>query len=218
MTKIGSGSTSTRKSASPSRTGTAKKARKSGGAKRKRRTTGTKTTDKARISKDAKAAPQAGNTAHTNALGQNFGAAPARKSGKPDPMNPAPGGPTGAHQAKGTGYFPSNSKMEGGFNDRKGNKLATLQDYLEGKSKYVSVAMDKNQKIPYGKNLTIKELDAKYKDQLKAMGKEHIDVRVVDTGGAFTNKGTGRIDIATRDRKASLDPTINGPLTLNFGE
>ncbi|MBX3168644.1 MAG: hypothetical protein KF760_14605 [Candidatus Eremiobacteraeota bacterium] len=133
-------------------------------------------------------------------------------------MNPAAGGPSGVHKSRGTGYYPSNSKMEGGFNDRKGNKLATLQDFLEGKSKYVSVAMDKNQKIPYGKGLNIKELDQKYAEQLKKLGKEHIDFRVVDTGGAFTNKGTGRIDIATRDRKASLDPTINGPLTLDFGK
>lgn len=223
MTKIGSGS-STHKSASSSRTGTARKAKKSrktsksGQAKRKSSVQGSKTADKARVSKEARAGHEAGNAAHTNALAQNFGASPAKKSGKPDPMNPAPGGPTGSHKATGTGYYPSNSKMEGGFNDRKGNKLATLQDFLEGKSKYVSVAMDKNQKIPYGKNLSIKELDAKYADQLKAMGKEHIDFRVTDTGGAFTNKGTGRIDIATRDRKASLDPTINGPLTLNFGE
>ncbi|MBN9416131.1 MAG: hypothetical protein J0I12_11875 [Candidatus Eremiobacteraeota bacterium] len=211
---IGS-ATSTSKVSSTSRTGKAKKTKKTGQAKRKRRTQGTKTADKTKLSRESQAAQHAGNTTHTNALAQNFG---AKKSGKPDPMNPAAGGPTGIHQSKGTGYYPSNSKMEGGFNDRKGNKLATLQDFLEGKSKYVSVAMDKNQKIPYGKNLNIKELDAKYKDQLKAMGKEHIDFRVTDTGGAFTNKGTGRLDIATRDRKASLDPTINGPLTLDFGK
>jgi hypothetical protein len=208
---IGS-ATSGSKVASPARTG---KTRKTKTAKRKRRSQGTRTADKTKISRESKAAQQAGNTAHTNALAQNF---TAKKPGKPDPMNPAPGGPSGVHKSKGTGYYPSNSKMEGGFHDRKGNKLATLQDFLEGKSKYVSVAMDKNQKIPYGKNLNIKELDAKYADQLKAMGKEHIDFRVTDTGGAFTNKGTGRIDIATRDRKASLDPTINGPLTLDFGQ
>ena len=211
---IGS-ATSTSKVSSTSRTGKARKTKKTGQAKRKRRTQGTRTADKTKISRESKAAQQAGNTTHTNALAQNFGTA---KAGKPDPMAPKAGGPTGVHQSKGTGYYPSNSKMEGGFNDRKGNKLATLQDFLEGKSKYVSVAMDKNQKIPYGKNLNIKELDAKYKDQLKAMGKEHIDFRVTDTGGAFTNKGTGRLDIATRDRKASLDPTINGPLTLDFGK
>lgn len=206
------------KTASPSRTGKTRRTKKSTQARRKRRPQGTKTADKTKLSRDAQAAHQAGNTAHTNALSQNFGAAPVKKSGRPDPMNPKPGGPTGVHPSRGTGYYPSSSKMEGGFTDRKENKLATLQDFLEGKSKYVSVAMDKNKNIPYGKGLHIKELDKKYAEQLKAMGKEHIDFRVVDTGGAFTNKGTSRIDIATRDRKASLDPTVNGPLTLDFGK
>ena len=33
--------------------------------------------------------------------------------------------------------------MEGGFYDRIGEPLTTLEDYLEGKVGYVSVAMDK---------------------------------------------------------------------------
>ena len=136
---------------------------------------------------------------------------------KSEPLpNPKPGGPSGTFKSKGTGYFPENSAMEGGFKDRKGKSLQTLQDFLSGKSKYVSVAMDKNAKIPYGKGLQIAELDKKYAAELKKLGKEHIDFRVVDTGGAFTNKGTGRIDIATANRRASLDPTVNGPLTLKF--
>ena len=136
---------------------------------------------------------------------------------KSEPLpTPKPGGPSGTFKSKGTGYFPENSAMEGGFKDRKGKSLQTLQDFLSGKSKYVSVAMDKNAKIPYGKGLHIAELDKKYAAELKKLGKEHIDFRVVDTGGAFTNKGTSRIDIATANRKASLDPTVNGPLTLKF--
>ena len=111
-------------------------------------------------------------------------------------------------QATGTGYYPDNSAMEGGFVDRKGKKLNTLQDFLAGKADYVSVAMDKNENIPYGTKLRIPELEKKY-------GKP-IEFRVVDTGGAFTGKGTSRIDICTANEKASTDPTINGPLTLQF--
>ena len=98
--------------------------------------------------------------------------------------------------------------MEGGFNDRRGHKLNTLQDFLAGKADYVSVAMDKNEKIPYGAKLRIPELEKKY-------GRP-IEFRVVDTGGAFTGKGTSRIDICTASHKDSLDPTVNGPLTLQF--
>lgn len=111
-------------------------------------------------------------------------------------------------KATGTGYYPDNSAMEGGFVDRKGHKLNTLQDFLAGKADYVSVAMDKNENIPYGTKLRIPELEKKY-------GRA-IEFRVVDTGGAFTGKGNSRIDICTANQKASTDSTINGPLTLQF--
>ena len=107
--------------------------------------------------------------------------------------------------AKGTGYYPSNSGVEGGFVDRKGKKLQTLQQFLAGTADYVSVAMDVNA-FGYGQHLRIKELDAKY-------GRA-IDFRVVDTGGAFKNKGRTRMDICTASRTAAGDATINGKLTV----
>jgi len=73
--------------------------------------------------------------------------------------------------------------------------LHTLQDFLDGKSDHVSVAMD-SKAFPYGTELNIKELDAKYADQLKKLGKDHIPFKVTDTGGAFTNAGTGAMWIA----------------------
>lgn len=112
--------------------------------------------------------------------------------------------------AKGTGYYPANSKMEGGFVDKVGKPLRTLQDYLDGKADYVSIALDKNLyksgKIKYGDTFRIPELEAKY-------GRK-IVFKAVDTGGAFTNKGFGRVDVCTRSAKHSLDPTVNGKLTL----
>lgn len=107
--------------------------------------------------------------------------------------------------ARGTGYYPANNAMEGGFKDRLGKPLQTLQAYLAGRAPYVSVAMD-SKAFPYGTKLRIPELEAKY-------GRP-IEFRVVDTGGAFKGRGTSRIDICTQNRRASLDPTINGPLTL----
>ncbi len=108
-------------------------------------------------------------------------------------------------KARGTGYYPDSSALEGGFVDRQDKPLQTLQDFLNGKSSYVSVAMD-SKAFPYGTKLRVPELEAKYGQQ--------IEFRVVDTGGAFTGKGTSRIDICTANKKASLEPTINGPLTL----
>ena len=113
---------------------------------------------------------------------------------------------TSSFTTRGTGYYPSSSALEGGFNDRLGKKLRTLQSYLAGNAEYVSVAMDSTA-FKYGTRLRIKELEAKY-------GRS-IVFRVVDTGGAFRGKGRSRIDVCVANRSASLDPTINGTLHVD---
>jgi hypothetical protein len=105
--------------------------------------------------------------------------------------------------AKGSGYFPDASAMEGGFRDRLGQPLHTLQDFRAGQAPFVSAAMDADNGPPYGTRLSIDEFPG-------------VVFRVVDTGAAFTGKGLSRIDICTANEKASLDPTINGLLHLNF--
>ena len=113
------------------------------------------------------------------------------------------------YKAKGSGYFPANTKMEGGEKDARGNQLRTLQDFLKGNVTYVSCAMDKTvQSKFHGTKIQIPELDKKY-------GKA-IEFRVVDTGGAFKGKGYTRIDICTASSADSVEPTINGWLTLVF--
>jgi 3D (Asp-Asp-Asp) domain-containing protein len=115
---------------------------------------------------------------------------------------------TGSFVSTGTGYFPDASELEGGFNDMRGAKLRTLQQFLNGDADYVSVAMDKGV-FPYGTTLSIRELNDKHGRQ--------IPFRVVDTGGAFRGKGKSRIDICTANSRASLDPTINGTLHITVG-
>ncbi len=110
--------------------------------------------------------------------------------------------------ARGTGYYPANSWMEGGFNDRMGNPLRTLQAFLAGRASYVSVAMD-SRVFPYGTKLRIAEFERRY-------GRV-IEFRVVDTGGAFAGQWTSRIDICVADYSASLDPTVNGYLHCTVG-
>jgi 3D (Asp-Asp-Asp) domain-containing protein len=108
--------------------------------------------------------------------------------------------------SRGTGYYPSSSALEGGFVDRSGKKLRTLQEFLAGGGEYVSVAMDSSA-FKYGTRLRIRELEDKY-------GRS-ITFRVVDTGGAFRGKGRSRIDVCTANRTASLDPIINGTLHID---
>ena len=116
--------------------------------------------------------------------------------------------------AKGTGYYPDKSPMEGGFQDRNGKKLQTLQQFLAGKASYVAVAMDSNA-FSYGTRLRIRELDEKHKHALDKIAKKEIVFRVVDTGGEFVGKGRLRVDICTENEKASLDPTVNGTLNID---
>ncbi|MBS2011936.1 MAG: hypothetical protein JST00_03525 [Deltaproteobacteria bacterium] len=111
----------------------------------------------------------------------------------------------GSFTSKGTGYYPSSSALEGGFKDRLGKPLKTLQQFLNGNASYVSVAMDSTA-FKYGTRLRIRELEQKY-------GRS-IVFRVVDTGGAFRGKGRSRIDVCVQNRAASLDRTINGTLHI----
>ena len=128
------------------------------------------------------------------------GGSPARNDDGPGNV----GQPSGeSFTTRGTGYYPDSSALEGGFVDRRGAKLHTLQDFLAGNATYVSVAMDSNA-FEYGQKLRIAELEAKYR--------QVIEFRVVDTGGAFSGKGRTRIDVCTANRTAAGDATINGTL------
>lgn len=130
---------------------------------------------------------------------------------------PAPGGgePMGkgeeVGQAKGTGYYPADDPVEGGFVDMKGNDLNTLQDHLNGDADYVSIALDQelydSGAVEYGDKFRIPELEEKY-------GQE-IEFRAVDTGPSFQGKGFGAVDICTATEQDTFDETINGMLTLN---
>lgn len=100
-----------------------------------------------------------------------------------------------------TGYYHANTTMQGGYTDRLGKKLQTLEDYLDGRAEYVSVAMDLRA-FPYGQKLRIP-----YLEETRNGGK-HIDFRVVDTGGAFRDKRLTRMDICTESAEAARRVTI----------
>jgi hypothetical protein len=71
---------------------------------------------------------------------------------------------------------PEERKMEGGLKDRKGNPLHTVEDFLAGKSDYVSLAGDYTI-WPYGQKVLI------------PWGDKTLTGRVVDTGGHFFGAG-----------------------------
>lgn len=109
------------------------------------------------------------------------------------------------YRSKATAYYPDDSPLEGGFKDRRGRPLYTLQQYLNGSAPYVSVAMDLKA-FPYGTKLRIPEFEKHYGVK--------IDFRVVDTGGAFKDKGTSRIDVCVQSKQHMYHPLVNTWLTL----
>lgn len=119
-----------------------------------------------------------------------------------------------------TGYFPDSSRMEGGFKDRYGVRLYTLQEFLAGKAPYVSVAIDiKNGMKKYQKKiLCIPELDKAYGSEmlsevrLKTGGR--ILFKAVDTGGRFYYRGWDKMDICVANKKASFDKRLNHKVTV----
>jgi 3D (Asp-Asp-Asp) domain-containing protein len=101
-------------------------------------------------------------------------------------------------EALATLYTTENTTMEGGPKDRCGQWLGTLENYLDGKAKYVAVAMDRLS-LPYGTVIRIPDIDAK-------LGKK-IEFRVVDTGEAFIGKKLSRMDICVGDSQDDIRST-----------
>ncbi|HAH08393.1 MAG TPA: hypothetical protein DCM05_18015 [Elusimicrobia bacterium] len=98
-------------------------------------------------------------------------------------------------------YYPyrKHNSMEGGHENRFGGSVNTFEKYLKGEAPYVSVAMDKKLDLPNGTRLRSADIDAiaaDYCSRNACVRTGPIDLRVDDTGSAFTNKGYGRMDIA----------------------
>ena len=94
-------------------------------------------------------------------------------------------------------YTTENNSMEGGSKDRCGRPLHTLDDYMNWDANEVSVAMDKYA-LPYGTIIRIPEIEKRLKV------KDPIPFKVVDTGGAFYNQGTSRMDICVGHSQSTI--------------
>lgn len=109
------------------------------------------------------------------------------------------------HATKLTAYYPDSSALEGGFHNRYGEDLRTLQAFLSGKAKYVSTALDKNLGRVKRKLCS--------PDLNKAYGKA-LPLLVDDTGGAFTGKGFKRLDVCVSNYKESVKSAVNQTVDL----
>lgn len=104
-------------------------------------------------------------------------------------------------------------RMEGGKNDRRGKPLCTLEDYLEGKAPYVSLACDYRGGPPsnteefriYGYKVEMPKVAERF-------GRSTIEFRLVDTGKNFHGDrkkvrvaGHEPIDVCRRTRVFGKD-------------
>ncbi|GJQ71266.1 hypothetical protein Trydic_g11005 [Trypoxylus dichotomus] len=87
-----------------------------------------------------------------------------------------------------TAYFPSyDEDYEEGLLDMNGQPLRTLQDFLDDRNQYVTLAMDKKLRIPYGTPVCIPELNQHFGHRIR--------IQVRDTSSELTGTGFSRADI-----------------------
>lgn len=122
------------------------------------------------------------------------------------------------------GMTEKQSRMEGGANDARGKPLSSLEEYLDGKARYVSLARDYLAGPPggdkrfgtYGTVVRIPEVE-------RMVGRDYIEFRLVDTGGHFFGKGKvvktkGAEPIDLCRSKPLRYPRTEGLMNLEFVE
>lgn len=101
-----------------------------------------------------------------------------------------------------TAYHPLfDSDRKRDYLDAQNRKLYTLQEYLDNRAPYVTVGMDPDLKLPYGKEACIPELNRHFRRAVRLQVRDtHEDLR----GGGFR-----RVDICVRTQEDSYDDIVN---------
>ncbi|KAJ3658748.1 hypothetical protein Zmor_010469 [Zophobas morio] len=109
-----------------------------------------------------------------------------------------------------TAYYPdyNDDEHDSGYLDIKGKNLRTLQDYLDNRADFVTLAMDENLDIPYGTRTCIPELNLHFGHR--------IILEVRDSSSDLKGSGYKRADICVRSEIDSYDITVNKRVTLVF--
>ncbi|XP_046390244.1 uncharacterized protein LOC124158885 [Ischnura elegans] len=112
------------------------------------------------------------------------------------------------YNATATAYYPSHHPNEDGFVDMRGKKLRTLQDYIDGRARYVTISIDPSLKIPYGTRVCIPQLNKHYRRQ--------IPFEVRDASDTVWRRRYTRVEICVRSEEDSYDLAVNRNVTLIF--
>ncbi|XP_048509514.1 uncharacterized protein LOC105688484 isoform X2 [Athalia rosae] len=106
-----------------------------------------------------------------------------------------------------TAYYPDfYSGAEADYLDVRGKKLRTLQNLLDGRCDYVTVAVDDTLDMAYGTRLCVTELNEHFG--------RRIPLQVRDYGTDLRGEGFSRLDICVRSEEDSYDIAVNGIVTV----
>ncbi|XP_053663669.1 uncharacterized protein LOC128712820 [Anopheles marshallii] len=101
-----------------------------------------------------------------------------------------------------TAYHPLfDSDRKRDYLDAENRKLYTLQEYLDNRAPYVTVGMDPDLRLPYGKEACIPELNRHFRRAVR--------LQVRDTHEDLRGGGYRRVDICVRTQEDSYDDVVN---------
>jgi N-acetylmuramoyl-L-alanine amidase len=128
--------------------------------------------------------------------------------------------PEGFNKAVATFYFPpekeSDKKMQGTGIDHKGRQIGTVEGFIAGRDKYITIAIDDVVAEQYDmRRITIPEVEEYYRRKYNLPADFKFDFRIADTGGHFTGGklGLGAIDICTENRQIAY---ANGKKNISW--
>ncbi|XP_029156884.1 uncharacterized protein LOC114929466 [Nylanderia fulva] len=93
--------------------------------------------------------------------------------------------------------------------DDRGKMLNTLQDYLDGRTHYVTVAGNLRSGIPYGTKICIEELNERFGKQISLQIRDQVDCGNDDVANYFS-----RLEICVRTEEDTYDTYVNGLVTV----
>ncbi|XP_070169167.1 uncharacterized protein [Polyergus mexicanus] len=93
--------------------------------------------------------------------------------------------------------------------DDRGKMLNTLQDYLDGRTRYVTVAGNLRSGIPYGTRICIEKLNERFGKQIFLQIRDQIDYENDDIANDFA-----RLEICVRTEEDTYDTYVNDVVTI----
>ncbi|XP_011872323.1 PREDICTED: uncharacterized protein LOC105564511 [Vollenhovia emeryi] len=94
--------------------------------------------------------------------------------------------------------------------DDQGKMLSTLQDYLDGRARYVTVAGNLRSGIPYGTKVCVEKLNEQFGRQIHLQIRDQSDYENNDAAIDFS-----RLEICVRSEEDTYDTYLNGLVTVH---